>query len=41
MLSRAREDGERVRGHSLMTSAERGREGGPPNTDAVREVAWI
>ena len=29
----------RFRGHSQMTSAERGREGGYPNTDAVREVA--
>ena len=25
--------------HSQMTSAERGREGGYPNSDAVREVA--
>ena len=28
-----------LRGHSQMTSAERGREGGYPITDAVREVA--
>ena len=28
-----------LRGHSQMTSAERGREGGYPNSDAVREVA--
>ena len=28
-----------IRGHSQMTSAERGREGGYPNSDAVREVA--
>ena len=27
------------RGRSQMTSAERGREGGYPNTDAVRGVA--
>ena len=29
------------RGHSQMTSAERGREGGYPNSDAVREVVWF
>ena len=28
-----------VRGHAQMTSAERRRKGGYPNTDAVRESA--